>query len=327
MSACCQKNATKSLSDDVVDLHFIANFAHDAYWKRVRVWVRCASASATKFWHRAEQSTGQWHHPKKNAVSNLWTSTERLAKAKRERTRTFHSIQFIHSSAQYTTTTTVDITFRPYTPNPTTTNHSLPPPPHNTSLHEFHRHRGKNIGLRTSAVCLKNVVLREPCEAQWNTKLTNACLFYPAPFTIVRRLRINIFTRRPSLPGRICWKGSREQWVRKTTSTEESKQACTRKNTSTGTTMKRPFTHVFLSLNVCVSYRTAIGIRVKDGVVLAVEKLIQSKLLVPGANRRIQNVDRHVGIVRRADTSRYSCSVDLTFCPNHFRVVSFCWVR
>ncbi|KAF8979746.1 hypothetical protein CPC16_012186 [Podila verticillata] len=41
---------------------------------------------------------------------------------------------------------------------------------------------------------------------------------------------------------------------------------------------------------------TAIGIRVKDGVVLAVEKLIQSKLLVPGANRRIQNVDRHVGI-------------------------------
>ena len=44
--------------------------------------------------------------------------------------------------------------------------------------------------------------------------------------------------------------------------------------------------------------RTAIGIRVKDGVVLAVEKLIQSKLLVPGANRRIQNVDRHIGIVR-----------------------------
>ncbi|KAF9945598.1 hypothetical protein BGZ65_010576, partial [Modicella reniformis] len=41
---------------------------------------------------------------------------------------------------------------------------------------------------------------------------------------------------------------------------------------------------------------TAIGICVKDGVVLAVEKLIQSKLLVPGANRRIQNVDRHIGI-------------------------------
>lgn len=53
---------------------------------------------------------------------------------------------------------------------------------------------------------------------------------------------------------------------------------------------------------LCI-YRTAIGIRVKDGVVLAVEKLIQSKLLVPGANRRIQNVDRHVGIVRRAGIS------------------------
>ncbi|OCH90688.1 20S proteasome subunit [Obba rivulosa] len=42
---------------------------------------------------------------------------------------------------------------------------------------------------------------------------------------------------------------------------------------------------------------TAIGLRVKDGVVLAVEKLIHSKLLVPEANRRIQTVDRHVGLV------------------------------
>jgi len=41
---------------------------------------------------------------------------------------------------------------------------------------------------------------------------------------------------------------------------------------------------------------TAIGLRVKDGVVLAVEKLIHSKLLVPGANRRIQTVDRHIGL-------------------------------
>ncbi|KAG2077551.1 N-terminal nucleophile aminohydrolase, partial [Suillus decipiens] len=41
---------------------------------------------------------------------------------------------------------------------------------------------------------------------------------------------------------------------------------------------------------------TAIGLRVKDGVVLAVEKLIHSKLLVPGANRRIQTVDKHIGM-------------------------------
>jgi len=41
---------------------------------------------------------------------------------------------------------------------------------------------------------------------------------------------------------------------------------------------------------------TAIGIRVKDGIVLAVEKLIHSKLLVPGANRRIQTIDRHIGM-------------------------------
>jgi 20S proteasome subunit alpha 7 len=43
---------------------------------------------------------------------------------------------------------------------------------------------------------------------------------------------------------------------------------------------------------------TAIGIRCKDGVVLAVEKLISSKLLKPGANKRIATVDRNIGIVR-----------------------------
>ncbi|KAK6099668.1 putative proteasome subunit alpha type-7 [Batrachochytrium dendrobatidis] len=42
---------------------------------------------------------------------------------------------------------------------------------------------------------------------------------------------------------------------------------------------------------------TCIGIRAKDGVVLAHEKLVQSKLLVPGSNRRIQTVDQHIGMV------------------------------
>ncbi|TFY82603.1 hypothetical protein EWM64_g1413 [Hericium alpestre] len=41
---------------------------------------------------------------------------------------------------------------------------------------------------------------------------------------------------------------------------------------------------------------TAIGLRVKDGVVLAVEKLVHSKLLLPGANKRIQTLDRHMGV-------------------------------
>lgn len=48
---------------------------------------------------------------------------------------------------------------------------------------------------------------------------------------------------------------------------------------------------------------TAIGIRCKDGVVLAVEKIITSKLLKPGANKRIATVDRHVGIVCHGPTS------------------------
>jgi len=41
---------------------------------------------------------------------------------------------------------------------------------------------------------------------------------------------------------------------------------------------------------------TAIGLRVKDGIVLAVEKLVHSKLLMPGVNRRIQTIDRHIGM-------------------------------
>ncbi|KAK3329819.1 nucleophile aminohydrolase [Apodospora peruviana] len=42
---------------------------------------------------------------------------------------------------------------------------------------------------------------------------------------------------------------------------------------------------------------TSIGIRCKDGVVLAVEKVVASKLLKHGANKRIATVDRHLGVV------------------------------
>lgn len=42
---------------------------------------------------------------------------------------------------------------------------------------------------------------------------------------------------------------------------------------------------------------TAIGIRCKNGVVLAVEKIITSKLLKPRANKRIASVDRNFGMV------------------------------
>lgn len=58
--------------------------------------------------------------------------------------------------------------------------------------------------------------------------------------------------------------------------------------------MKLKLTLVVWIWDVC---RTALGIRTKDGVVLAVEKLVHSKLLVPGSNRRIQTIDPHVGLV------------------------------
>lgn len=44
-------------------------------------------------------------------------------------------------------------------------------------------------------------------------------------------------------------------------------------------------------------FSTAIGIRCKDGVVFGVEKLVLSKLYEEGSNKRLFNVDRHVGMV------------------------------
>lgn len=49
-----------------------------------------------------------------------------------------------------------------------------------------------------------------------------------------------------------------------------------------------------------ISYlRTAIGLRGKDCVVFAVEKLVPSRLYEPGANKRIFTIDRHVGMVSK----------------------------
>lgn len=45
---------------------------------------------------------------------------------------------------------------------------------------------------------------------------------------------------------------------------------------------------------------TAVGIRCKDGVVLALEKLVTSKLLKKDANKRIASVDRNAGVVSYA---------------------------
>lgn len=44
--------------------------------------------------------------------------------------------------------------------------------------------------------------------------------------------------------------------------------------------------------------RTTIGIKCADGIIMAVEKTLLSKMLVPGTHRRIYAIDRHVGLVR-----------------------------
>ncbi|CAI0397756.1 unnamed protein product [Linum tenue] len=41
---------------------------------------------------------------------------------------------------------------------------------------------------------------------------------------------------------------------------------------------------------------TVVGIKCKDGIVMGVEKLIASKMMLPGSNRRIHSVHRHTGM-------------------------------
>ncbi|KAJ6848643.1 proteasome subunit alpha type-3 [Iris pallida] len=41
---------------------------------------------------------------------------------------------------------------------------------------------------------------------------------------------------------------------------------------------------------------TVIGIKCKDGIVMGVEKLITSKMMLPGSNRRIHSIHRHSGM-------------------------------
>lgn len=45
------------------------------------------------------------------------------------------------------------------------------------------------------------------------------------------------------------------------------------------------------------SHGTVIGICCSDGVVLGVEKIIQSKMLVPSSYRRIYSLSKHAGLV------------------------------
>jgi 20S proteasome subunit alpha 7 len=44
------------------------------------------------------------------------------------------------------------------------------------------------------------------------------------------------------------------------------------------------------------AYSVAMGLVCTDGIVLGVERLLHSKLLVKGSNRRIQSVDEHIGL-------------------------------
>ena len=49
---------------------------------------------------------------------------------------------------------------------------------------------------------------------------------------------------------------------------------------------------------------TAVAFRVKDGIVFGIEKLIVSKMLVPGSNRRISAVSNHAGMVTCSNLAR-----------------------
>lgn len=43
--------------------------------------------------------------------------------------------------------------------------------------------------------------------------------------------------------------------------------------------------------------RTIVGVICKDGVVLGAEKVLRSNLMVPTTDKRLYNIDSHVGMV------------------------------
>lgn len=47
-------------------------------------------------------------------------------------------------------------------------------------------------------------------------------------------------------------------------------------------------------LKISSTNSTVVALKAKDGVVLAVEKIVTSKLYEPGTNKRIYPVDRHI---------------------------------
>ena len=60
--------------------------------------------------------------------------------------------------------------------------------------------------------------------------------------------------------------------------------------------------------------RTAVGLVCKDGVVLAVEKIVTSKLYEPGTNKRLFTIDTHAGLV---------CHSSFNFCYSLFLPIPY----
>lgn len=64
------------------------------------------------------------------------------------------------------------------------------------------------------------------------------------------------------------------------------------------------------------SNRTVVGLQCKDGVVLGVEKMLISKMLVPGTNRRVHTVEKHIGMVSTLRCTLTMQTVNVTrLCP------------
>lgn len=100
----------------------------------------------------------------------------------------------------------------------------------------------------------------------------------------------HLFSRRKNIPGENSDQGS----FAPTYSLSRS-----RSNMQTRRLITQGMESFIITVCMAEEYsRTTIGLRVKDGIVLAVEKLVHSKLLVPGtSNRRIQTIDKHIGLV------------------------------
>jgi hypothetical protein len=158
----------------------------------------------------------------------------------------------------------------------------------------FCDHRFDHRFVANATELARQVALRVPQALLPRSRLVHSRYHYDIHRYWLRPLSEHILSRRPDIPG--AWHINEDRACSLMLHTRPRSSMRTRQSRTLGKLDAFPILDIVYTKKN--DSRTAIGLRVKDGIVLAVEKIVHSKLLIPEANRRIQTVDRHIGMAR-----------------------------